>query len=250
MSNNCEQTPVTPACEVTSLQKMPLHDGTIDLRRDSKSPTIKVPVVLAEREIQIVLETDITLTPAATEIKRVTKNVFLDQVTLVPVKFKEIGNTGFFEVRKAKLSVSGYIRKNIEYSSSACNGAIRDKIVDVRFSGFAELNKRDFLIYPIMGISDSSKAVFLNECNKEVPRLDKNFFQNHVKYNEQPYGELLGADFFEMDFSPLLTEPEGEFSTLREKIVMDLYVKVLQEQQYKINAERVLPKYDEGTLGS
>lgn len=249
MSNN-ELTPITPACEVLSLQQMPLSDENIDFRKDERHPTIKVPVVLAERKIQIVLETDITLNPAATEIKRVTKNVFLDQVKLVPVKFKEIGDTGYFEVRKAKLYVSGYIRKNIEYSSSACNGAIRDRIVDTAFSGFAELTKDDFLVYPVIGISDSSKAHFLNEYKETAPRLDKYFFQNHVKYNEQPYGELLGADFFELDFSPVQTEPEGAFCTLREKIVMDLYLKVLQVQQYKFEAKRITPKFNEGTLGN
>jgi len=250
MSDNCEQNIIQQACEVTSIQQMPLNDEAIDLRKDDRQPTLKVPVVLAERKIQIVVESDISLTPAATEIKRVTKNVFLEQVKLVPVRFKQIGNTDFFEVRRAKLYVAGFIRKNIEYSSAACNGALQDRIADVAFSGFADLTKEDFLVYPVIGISDSSKAQFLNDTNEMIPRLDKYFFQNLVKYNEQPYGELLGANFFELDFSPIMAEPEGTFSTLREKIVMDLYLKVLQVQQYKVHATRILPKFDEGTLGS
>ncbi|MFJ7936759.1 CsxC family protein [Sporosarcina sp. NPDC096371] len=249
MSDNCEQNPITPACEVTSHQQMPLHDEKIKLHKSKHTPTIKVPVVLAERKIQIAVESDITLTPAATEIKRVTKNVFLEQVKLVPVRFKQIDKTDFFEVTRAKLYVSGFIRKNIEYSSSACNGALRDRIADVAFSGFAELTECDFHNLPVIGMSDSSKAQFLNDCNDLVPRLDKYFFQNQVKYNEQPYGELLGANFFELDFSPIMAEPEGSFSTLREKIVLDLYVKVLQVQQFKFPATRIIPKFDEGTLG-
>ena len=250
MSDNCEQNIIQQACEVTSIQQMPLNDEAIELQKDDRKPTLKVPVVLAERKIQIVVESDISLTPAATEIKRVTKNVFLEQVKLVPVRFKQIGNTDFFEVRRAKLYVAGFIRKNIEYSSAACNGALQDRIADVAFSGFADLTKDDFLVYPIIGISDSSKAQFLNDTNEMIPRLDKYFFQNLVKYNEQPYGELLGANFFELDFSPVTVGPEAQFSTLREKIVMDLYLKVLQVQQYKVHATRILPKFDEGTLGS
>lgn len=250
MSDNSEQNIIQQACEVISVQQMPLNDEAIDLQKDDRKPTLKVPVVLAERKIQIVVESDISLTPAATEIKRVTKNVFLEQVKLVPVRFKQIGNTDFFEVRRAKLYVSGFIRKNIEYSSSACNGTLRDRIADVAFSGFADLTKDDFLVFPIIGVSDSSKAQFLSETNEIVPRLDKYFFQNLVKYNEQPYGELLGANFFELDFSPVMVAPEATFSTLREKIVMDLYLKVLQVQQYKVHATRILPKFDEGTLGS
>ncbi|MEK5036976.1 CsxC family protein [Sporosarcina sp. FSL K6-3457] len=250
MSDKCDPIVIQQACEVTSTQQMSLHDEAIELQKDDRKPTFKVPVVLAERKIQIVVESDISLTPAATEIKRVTKNVFLEQVKLVPVRFKQIGHTDFFEVRRAKLYVSGFIRKNIEYSSSDCNGTLLDRIADVPFSGFAELTKDDFLVYPVIGISDSSKAQFLNDTNEMIPRLDKYFFQNLVKYNEQPYGELLGANFFELDFSPVMVEPEAAFSTLREKIVMDLYLKVLQVQQYKVHATRILPKFDEGTLGS
>jgi hypothetical protein len=67
-------------------------------------------------------------------------------------------------------------------------------------------------------------------------RLDKAFFQNLVKYNEQPFGELVAANFFELDFSPVMATPEGTFSTLREKIVLDLTVKVLQIQQLRLAA--------------
>ena len=62
-------------------------------------------------------------------------------------------------------------------------------------------------------------------------RLDKYFFQNLVKYYEQPYGELVAANFFELDFSPHSKYHDGSFNTLREKIVLDLTLKVLQVQQ-------------------
>ncbi|MCQ8205710.1 hypothetical protein NP569_25820, partial [Vibrio parahaemolyticus] len=85
----------------------------------------------------------------------------------------------------------GFIRKDIEYASSECNGALQDRIANIPFSGFTELKEHDFLTKPIIGISGDSKAFFLNEKNDLVPRLDKYFFQNLVKYNEQPYGELV-----------------------------------------------------------
>lgn len=67
-------------------------------------------------------------------------------------------------------------------------------------------------------------------------RLDKYFFQNLVKYNEQPYGELVAANFFELDFSPHSKYHDGSFNTLLEKIVLDLTLKVLQVQQVFVNA--------------
>ena len=162
------------------------------------------------------------------------KHVFLDQVKLVPVEFCRIPYTDFTEVTTAKLFVAGHIHKNIEYSSRDCNGALQDRIARVPFTGFAELNGDDFIVRPILGVSESSEANFLNEKTQMDARLDKSFFHNHVKYNEQPYGELVAADFYELDFAPKGVDRHGTFCTLREKIVLDLTLKVLQVQQIKI----------------
>ncbi|MFC5590644.1 CsxC family protein [Sporosarcina soli] len=243
------QPPMDQSCEVASLQQIPLSDEAIALQQTAGTPTFKAPVVLVERTLQIVVESDISLDPPASEIKRVTKNVFLDQVKLVPVRFRRIGTTDFFEVTRAKLFVSGHIRKDIEYATRDCFGGIRDRIAEVPFSGFAEIRENEFLNFPVIGISDSSTARFLSEKSDIEPRLDKFFFQNLVKFNEQPFGELLGANFFELDFSPKHTKRGGEFDTLREKIVLDLFLKVLQVQQWRVAATRTLPIFDEGTLG-
>ncbi|MFB9986569.1 CsxC family protein [Bacillus benzoevorans] len=228
---------------------MPLTGITTNTVKHTRTPTIKVPVVLAEPTLQIVLEADIKLHPAATEIKRVKKNVFLNQVELVPIAFTRIDNTDFFYVIKAKLFVAGHIRKNIEYATHECKGTLQDRIVDIPFTGFADLNgdlceyNNGFIQFPIIGLSESAEANFLNDRTMLDARLDKAFFQNLVKYNEQPYGELISANFFELDFSPTMTPPKGTFSKLREKIVLDLTVKVLQVQQFKIiGAQQVLPK--------
>uniref|UniRef100_A0A7U3YIR0 DUF7852 domain-containing protein n=1 Tax=Geobacillus sp. (strain Y4.1MC1) TaxID=581103 RepID=A0A7U3YIR0_GEOS0 len=239
------------ACPVTSTEQTPLSNDDVKqaLVKEDDKVTLKVPVVLAERTIQVVVESDISLDPPATEIKRVTKNVFLEQVKLVPVEFDRIHKTDFFEVKRAKLFVSGFIRKDIEYASSECNGALQDRIANIPFSGFTELKEHDFLTKPIIGISGDSKAFFLNEKNDLVPRLDKYFFQNLVKYNEQPYGELVAANFYELDFSPTRVSPEEEFDTLREKIVLDLTIKVLQIRQAKVKASTIVPNLPEGTIG-
>ncbi|MGE7692910.1 CsxC family protein [Lysinibacillus sp. NPDC094177] len=231
--NHCEP------CPVKSTEQLPLTSATTPvIATPLTTPTIKVPVVLAEPTLQIVVESDITLTPAATEIKRVKKNVFLNQVKLVPVAFARIDGTDFFMVTRAKLFVAGHMRKNIEYASSACNGALRDRIADVQFSGFTDLTFPQTLggPTPILGISEFAEANFLNEKTQMDARLDKAFFQNLVKYNEQPFGELVAANFFELDFSPTMVAPESTFSTIREKIVLELTVKVLQVQQIRLGA--------------
>ncbi|TQR11692.1 Uracil permease [Psychrobacillus soli] len=202
-------------------------------------PIIKVPAVLAETTLQIVVEANITLNPAAGEIKRVYKDVFLTQCKLVPVKFEEDSCPGIRTVTRAKLFVEGYIRKDIEYATAACNGTIRDRIATVPFSGFADLkgdiNKGgDFILYPILGGSSESRSRYINPRNSDAPRLDKYFFENSVIYNDQPYCELISADFFEIDFSPTPTAAGDTFNVLREKIVVDLTLKVLQERQVRV----------------
>ena len=222
---------------VKSNQQIPVTDSDVTLVTSPlTTPTFKIPIVLAERTLQIVVESDISLYPPATEIKRVKKHVFLDQVKLVPVAFAPIGTTGFFTVTRAKLFVGGHIRKNIEYASADYNAPLQDRIANVRFSGFAELTADDFLNPPIFGVSENAEANFVNEKTQMDARLDKYFFQNLVRYNEQPYGELVAANFFELDFSPHSTYHDGSFHTLREKIVLDLTLKVLQVQQVNVGA--------------
>lgn len=239
MSCNESMAPSPGPCPVTSVEQVPLNTAATTTILDGLVNRIKVPVVLTEQTLQIVVEANIPLVIPATEIKRVKKNVFLEQVKLVPVRFTRIEGTDFFRVTRAKLFVSGHIRKNIEYASAACNGALQDVIADVPFSGFADITT--FLNAPIIGISESAEVNFLNDCDNLSARLDKSFFQNLVKYNEQPFGELIAANFFELDFSPTLTTPEGTFSTIREKVVMDLTLKVLQVQQLQITATVVVP---------
>ncbi|MED0962867.1 CsxC family protein [Bacillus paramycoides] len=236
-----QQLQQTPApCPVPSVEQIPLNASPITpVNTTSSSPIIKTPVVLAETTLQIVVESNISLNPAATEIKRVKKHVFLNQVKLVPVAFKAIPGSDFLTVEKAKLFVAGHIRKNIEYATSACNGALQDRIADVEFFGFAELKCTDFLSPPIFSNSTKFESNFVDDTGLNA-RLDKAFFQNHVKYNEQPFGELVAADFFELDFSPTPATPEGTFSSLTEKIVLDLTLKVLQIQQIKVTGNPVV----------
>jgi hypothetical protein len=226
-------------CPVSATEQIPLTNlGTPVNTGGLPAARIKVPVVIAEPTLQIVVESTIPLATPATEIKRVKKHVFLSQVKLVPVQFARIAGTDFFTATRAKVFVAGHIRKNIEYATGACAGPLMDQIADVPFSGFTDISTGatpgGILTPPIIGISETAEANFLNEKTQLGARLDKVFFENLVKYNEQPYGELIAANMFELDFSPTTANPEGTFTTLTEKIVLDLTFKVLQVQQIQI----------------
>ena len=231
--------PIVRPCPVDAMTLTPLGDeaATPCLVPANINPILKVPVVLAETTLQIVVEANIPLNPPASEIKRVFKDVFITQCKLVPVRFgAELCNGTVREVTRAKLFVEGFIRKDIEYATTNCNGVIRDRIATVPFSGFADLTAGDFRVFPTIGGSSESRSRFINPKNGDIPRLDKFFFENNVFYNEQPYCELVSADFFEIDFSPCPTRVGDSFDNLREKIVLDLTLKVLQVRQVKVDA--------------
>ncbi|MBO1583203.1 Uracil permease, partial [Bacillus sp. XF8] len=44
------------------------------------------------------------------------------------------------------------------------------------------------------------------------------------------------ADFFELDFAPCPTPINKEFDKIREKVVLDLTLKVLQTQQVEVGS--------------
>ncbi|AWC29309.1 CsxC family protein [Bacillus cytotoxicus] len=236
MSNfqNEDPCPIEVPCEVTGQNRVPLSDVGATPILTPGTPIVKVPVVLAERTLQIVVEANVPLEPAASEIKRVLKNAFLTQCKLVPVAFTPIPGTNFRQVTRAKLFVEGYIRKNIEYASGDCNAALLDRIAHIPFAGFADLTEADFLTRPIIASSSEATSRFINPHNGDLSRLDKYYFENTVFYNEQPYCELISAAFFELDYSPRPTNLNEVFTELREKIVLDLTVKVLQTQQVQV----------------
>ena len=225
-------------CQVEGRTETEFTDTPVEPVTPCESPIIKVPVLLAETELQIVVESDIPLNPPASEIKRVEKDAIVTQCKLVPVEFEEEpveGTEDLFRATRAKLFVSGFIRKDIQYATDACNGTLRDRIASVSFSGHADLNNDDFLCCPVFAASTASRSRFIHGKKSSLPRFDKYLFDNNVFYNEQPFCELVRANFVELDFSPCPTDIDETFDTLREKIVLDLTLKVLQKQQVEVN---------------
>ncbi|HSH25390.1 MAG TPA: hypothetical protein VLA13_07620 [Massilibacterium sp.] len=197
--------------------------------------TIKTDVVLAEPTIQVCVEADVELEEPAIEIKRVKKDAVITQCKLVRGRYN-----------RYKLFVAGYIRKNIEYAtrstntSSAVCGQIRHTTAHVPFHCCTPIEFPFPGAYPQEGYRYGSQSPFLNETG-EAPRFDKTQFDEYVCYAEQPFCELVCAEFHEIDFAPPSStspvsgiEDEVLYRRLREKIVMELTVKVLQKQQVSV----------------
>lgn len=197
--------------------------------------TIKTDVVLAEPTIQVCVEADIQLEQPAIEIKRVKKDIVITQCKLVPSTW------GVY-----KLFIGGYIRKNIEYAtrttstSSGVCGDIRHMTAHVPYSCCTPIEIPGGGPWPDQGYRYGNQSPFLADSGNR-PRFDKTQFDEYVYYVEQPRCELVYAEFHEIDFAPPNTttpvsgiDDEVTFQRLREKIVVDVMVKVLQKQQVEI----------------
>ncbi|WP_288221239.1 CsxC family protein [uncultured Clostridium sp.] len=219
------------------------HDGI-----STESIVVKIPVVLADINIMFNLETNIILDKLAREIKKIKKNVFLTQSSIIPfVEYNE-PNSGI-------LFVKGFIRNNIEYipqkHSVPVNknvyGNIRYCIVEtpfefntkITFSREPVLNEKstqnelEFCTYKLTDNDDDSDKVI--ECNF----CDESSLFTEI-FNEKPFTELIRVDIIEVDVNKNsifkdITNTEESVTNLTEKSVVNLSLKVLQRQEIKIS---------------
>ncbi|WP_227793389.1 CsxC family protein [Paenibacillus guangzhouensis] len=221
--------------------------------------TIKVPVVLAEPEIQFCVESTIWLDKPALEIKRVLKDVFIDQCRLVATDICHETNT----VNRGKLFIFGHIRKNIEFAAvdheshpgDCVHGNIRHNTVCVDFEACTPIDFTHASFKPDLAPINKKSFEFLDK-DGDSPNLKIKQFHNEVFYNELPFCELVSARFDEIDFGFKKHEKhhhgegcghdgdwddkkvdcdlDNTFQKVKEKIVLHVTVKLLQIQQVQI----------------
>ncbi|GAA0085913.1 hypothetical protein UT300007_23520 [Clostridium sp. CTA-7] len=211
---------------------------------------VKIPVVLAEVNVTIPVEATITLDQLAMEIKRIRKNVFLTQSRLIPFSATNGGPDN------GLLYIAGFIRKNIEYSTQTCRtfgtsnvcGDIRHCTVEVPFNFTTRIT---FRRSPVFAENTTPREVEfftdkLQSCDACADPVigrnpcDQSSFFTEI-FNEKPFTELVRADITEVDINtnPIINcaNPTGQmFTRLTEKVVVNLTLKVLQEQQVRIEA--------------
>lgn len=206
----------------------------------------KLPVTLAEITLQLNLDACIDFPQPVLEIKDIKKHIKLVQSRLL--------------LPTNKLFVKGFVRKNIQYSSpepetSSTSQTVYSNMhsltVDIPFSCVTEIkcflkkpinpevNKRsefDFLISDSLPIGYPEKDEFQS---KDLSQFHQNSTQY---YNELPYCELLSSHIIEWDEAidrcdikgvPL---GEGLFKRVEEKMVVDITLKVIQNQQVRISS--------------
>jgi len=203
--------------EIISAQTLPFGSGVNISPEGINGPLVaKIPVVLAQREIQIDVEAELKLKEAFLEIKRIKKNVFLTQCKLLPLS----GRIEDGVPVSGKLFISGFVRKNIEYATADCvekkivSGRIAHTTIDVPFTIVTEVF---YVVPPLVNVTVGDTTTFA----------------------ETPFCELEGVRIIEED---LLRDPMNHpmnakvqvYNKVIEKMVVYINVKVLQVQQVNI----------------
>jgi hypothetical protein len=212
----------------------------------NSNPYMKVPVVLGETTVQIDLDSTIEFPEPVLEIKRIKKNLKIVQCHLL--------------LPTNKLFLKGFVRKNIQYATPRHSGkdyvssSIRSLTVDVPFQVVTRidlLSKPDFRANPSTTEFNYYKTSKLPKGFSSKERLLSSDFTEYNQiseevYNELPYCELLSTRFIEHDevldremgvvydhSGERMHAPfeEGTFTQIEEKMVIEVTLKVLQNQQ-------------------
>ncbi|MCM3595762.1 DUF3794 domain-containing protein [Metabacillus idriensis] len=256
--NPFRRTTSTNHCDATNVRPNPIPA--------SPDPIIKVPVLLNEVSVQIPMHAEIDF-PAGQnvlEIKTIKKRTYVTQCRLVN---RAPGSGDTLANYRAKLFLSGFVRKNIQYAANPVADAageilstINSLTVEVPFDCVAEIT--NFRNFPVGPFTDSREE-FGYLISQQLPndrsfaakdRLEgtdlSQFHQISTEfYNELPFCELIRADIIEFDES-LDRVPfpaaggvgeeeivgEGTFTRLSEKMVLDLTLKLLQKQQVRVDS--------------
>lgn len=207
---------------------------------------IKTPVVLAEPRITISMVSSLKLEEPALEIKRIRKNVYLTQCKLIP-------NSGGEDTNYGVIFIEGFIKKNIEYATAECkdegvvSGKIKHTTVKVPFKCTTRVK---FTTQPIFTNNTPQNEIEIvqstfnlcDPCGESIfginPCEQSSRFTEF--FNEKVFCELVDTEILESD---ILQKPTGSccnspieqsFQNITEKVVLNVTIKLLQNQQVLI----------------
>jgi hypothetical protein len=184
----------------------------------------KIPVVLADFELQVNIESEVTLESVAREIKTIDKKVFLTECKLIPFT--------------NKLFIEGYVRKSIQYSTGRYYDAasvgcdIKHTVYEIPFKGVTEIT---FSRQPVYGKDFKKKLAVLHEDKLNENKKEESWVHVSKPY-EAIYCELVSAKIMETnqckDVYRYAEENtcRGDFIKLVGQMVLNITLRVLQQQ--------------------
>lgn len=223
-SNIC---PPLPTCEKASVKRSnPCFSKT------SKKTVPIISRVLADLQLSVLVEADITLPTPAMEIKSIRKNVSLKQCTVVPT-FSTLSPCS--KERMVNLFITGVVHKNIQYVED-CSGYIQHFSVEVPFSCnqqvpvvvppsflFSEKTRSEELLFQDQGLGG-------DRCQFGMRTFED--------FNEPIECKLMSAGTLQLDLLKDF-DKSGRFKKVTEKMEIVLSLKLLQKQLDFRQGERI-----------
>ena len=212
---------------------------------------INLPVILAETNITISIEDTIKIDENIKEIKRIKMKVFLTQSRFIPFS---ASNT---EPNTGVLFIKGIIKKNIEYETTNYNdlgkendfGNMRYCTVEVPFNFSIRINfirqpifVENYTISEVRFLRNENQVCEINEDSVIGNDPYEQIFSSTEIFNEKPFVELVKATFLEINInknSIMNQEIDNEegINKIKEKVIVNLMIRVLQNQQLKVEIE-------------
>ncbi|OPA80188.1 hypothetical protein BVG16_05435 [Paenibacillus selenitireducens] len=197
---------------------------------------IQAPKILARIQVPVNISTEITLDRPASELKRKSDRVLLQECQLVAI------HAHHFKIKEGKLFIEGVIETNMEFAAvenTSCTesyGDICHTTAQVPFKScthitFAEGNEPNLA-------QQQEQSTFLFTKPKHhgtMPSLRQ--FSNQSVYQHEPYCELVSYSMDEVvEEKGTGMKHEGSchektFNILSKQIVLHLMIEVLQVQQ-------------------
>lgn len=207
-------------------------------RRNSKSKEVsvektfisKIPVVIAEKRVDIPVEMAIELEEEALEIKRSSHNVYLNEATLIPIEDNK--------QKKGKLFLKGFIRNSLEYSTvkhinnAIISGKIKHSIIYIPFECTTFI---DYSFPPNFNYKDNVREIVLNVSNYSDDNEHISISEQDMKFSEQiccniKKAKISGTRIYSKKPLSDKFKLESVFSRLMEKMIVELSLTLTQRQ--------------------
>jgi hypothetical protein len=218
-------------------------------------PTIiRVPVTLAELEVESNLVANIHFPDPVLEIKDIKKRVKIVQCRLMTPP----ATTPTFSEGPFQLFLKGFVRKNIQYATPCPNSTgecvsseIRSLTADIPFECVTTVTLTSPALLPQVNTRNEFDFFRAQDLGHGFPEKDQllssdlsQFHQESTQfYNQLPFCELLQSNITEwdeaVDRKPLPGNApfeEGTFQTVVEKMFLRFTIKILQNQQVAVQA--------------
>lgn len=198
--------------------------------RVEKIFTSKIPVVIAEKRVNIPVEMVIELEEEALEIKRSSHNIYLNEATLIPIDDNK--------QKKGKLFLKGFVRNSLEYSTAKhinntiISGKIKHSIIYIPFKCTTII---DYSCLPNFRYKNNIGEIILNISNYSDNNEHINISEQDMKFSEQiccniNKAQIYGTRIYTKKPLSGKFKLESIFSSLREKMIVELSLTLTQRQ--------------------